>query len=250
MPKIVYFLTDILLRFYMEIIAGVWAVIIIIPIDSALYNFFTREQSYPISFSYWVFVGCYTTFFIVSGALIPAIKKKRILKTIDDLEKQKSINYKQKSKIIKTIEEVSAYQPIQTKDGFLNFIMENLFSFAVMFAWFGIEGFISNTMHGETLTVPIIFNLLFLALLILHSFLDDYIAQQMKLKYKKQTFSNLCKTSKKLITQLVSDIGGGGSSDKIGQLLLEQTIEDIGKIIDISDNKSTERVVKKRRYSK
>jgi len=236
MPKIVYFLADILLRFYMEIIAGVWAVIIIIPIDSALYDFFTREKSYPIGFSYWVFVGCYTTFFIVSGALIPMIKKKRILKTIDSLERKKQINYNQKKKIIKTIENISAYQPIQTKDGFLNFIMENLFSFSVMFAWFGIEGVISNTMHGETLIVPIIFNLLFLALLMLHSFLDDYIAQQMRLKYKNKTFSNLCKTSKILITQLVSDIGGGGSSDKIGQLLLEQTIEDIGNIIDISGN--------------
>ena len=33
--------------------------------------------------------------------------------------------------------------------------------------------------------------------------------------------------------QIVADIGGGGNSDKMGQLLLEQVVYDIEKIINL-----------------
>ena len=38
--------------------------------------------------------------------------------------------------------------------------------------------------------------------------------------------------------QIIADIGGSGNSDKMGQLLLEQTIKEIDKIIEISAKNS------------
>ena len=220
----------------MEIIAGFWALFIIIPIDSKLYVFFTGNPSYTITMTYWIFFGFYTTFFLASGALIPIIKTKRIEKTLNHLVIKKQISEEQKTKILNTLKGIASYQPLLSREGGLNFILENIFSIGVMFAWFGIEGIISNLMSGETLIVPMIFNALFLALLILQSFLDDYIAQQIRLKYKNTAFSKLCVAGKSLAMQIVADIGGGGSSDKMGQLLLEQTIEEIEKIMKISQS--------------
>ena len=77
MKKLLAFFTKILLRFYMEIIVGFWDVFIIIPIDSALYKFFTGAPSYNITTGYWIFFGFYTTFFIISGASIPMIKIRK-----------------------------------------------------------------------------------------------------------------------------------------------------------------------------
>ena len=103
-----------------------------------------------------------------------------------------------------------------------------------MFAWFGIEGVISSVMSGESLVVPVIFIFLFLSLLILHSFLDDYIAQQTRLMHGKTSFSRLRGINRILAMQIVADIGGGGNSYKMGQLLLEQVVYDIEKIINLS----------------
>ena len=237
MNKFLTFIADILLRFYMEIIAGFWAVFIIIPIESALYKFFGGDCNYRITTTYWIFFGFYTTFFIVSGALIPLIKLRRINKTLNILISRKQITFAQKTKILKTLKNISSYKSLLSRDGLLNFVLENLFSLSVMFAWFGIEGMISNIMFGASLIVPFILNALFLALLILQSFLDDYVADRIRTKYKKASFSKLCSASKTLTMQIIADIGGGGNSDKMGQLLLEQVIEEISKIINISNNK-------------
>ena len=235
MPNFVHKLADILLRFYDEIFAGIWMVAVIIPFDSSLYNYFTGRPSYPISSYYWIFLGIYTTFFITAGALIPIIKKYRLQQTLNELEKKRKITSMQKKKIFTIVKNLSSYQGLLKKEGFLNFLMANLFEFGVMFSWFGIEGFIDNVLCGITLIVPMIYIALFFAFLCLQGFLDDYIAQQLALKTKRKSFNNLCYASKTLMVQLVEDIGGGGNSDKIGQLLLEQTIEDIGAIINISN---------------
>ena len=235
MKRFFKFIEDILLRYYLEIIAGFWDVFIIIPIDSALYKFFTGVPSYKITTTYWIFFGFYTTFFLISSALIPIIKIHRLEKTLSRLVVSEQITTFQKDKILTTLKGIFAYQPIVTRDGLVNFVLENIFALGIMFAWFGIEGIIANTMSGETLVVPMIFNALFLALLILQSFLDEYIAQQVRYKYKKTSFGKLCRASKILAMQIVADIGGGGNSDKMGRLLLDRVVEEIGEIMELSE---------------
>ncbi|MBQ7552364.1 MAG: hypothetical protein IJT15_02865 [Rickettsiales bacterium] len=235
MKVIIKFLSNVLLRFYSEVIAGIWAVILLIPLDNALYKFFTGTSSYPMSKYYVAFFICYTLFFLVSGALIPIIKKHRIVGMINNLEKTKQISSLQKKKILFTIKDITNYQSLFTKEGFLHFLMENIFSIGVMFSWFGIEGIISNVMHGETLIVPILFIILFFATLILESFLDDFIAENKRSMKKMSSINNkFYDYNKQLIMQLVEDIGGGGSSsENLGRLLLEDTIEDIAEIMNM-----------------
>lgn len=235
MKVVIKFLSNVLLRFYSEVIAGIWAVILLIPLDNALYKFFTGTPSYPMSKYYVAFFICYTLFFLVSGALIPIIKKHRIVGMINNLEKTKQISSLQKKKILFTIKDITNYQSLFTREGFLHFLMENIFSIGVMFSWFGIEGIISNVMHGETLIVPILFIILFFATLILESFLDDFIAESKRSMRKMSSINNkFYDYNKQLIMQLVEDIGGGGSSsENLGRLLLEDTIEDIAEIMNM-----------------
>ena len=222
----------------MEIIAGVWAVLLVIPMDAKLYKFFTGTASYTLNMYYWIFFGCYTTFFIISGALVPVIKRRRIVETLNELVKDKKITTIQKEKIFKTIQNVASYQTLTSKTGILQFVMENIFSISVMFAYFGIEGIIGNILTNETLIVPVIFVVLFLALLIIRSFLDDYLSDQMKYRQRHKKINTLWNGNKTILMQLVEDIGGGSSnSDKIGQIVLEETIDDITKIINISGKK-------------
>ena len=154
---------------------------------------------------------------------------------INNLEKTKQISSLQKKKILFTIKDITSYQSLFTREGFLHFLMENIFSVGVMFSWFGIEGIISNVMHGETLIVPILFIILFFATLILESFLDDFIAESKRSTRKFSSMQNgFYDYNKQLIMQLVEDIGGGGSSsENLGRLLLEDTIEDIAEIMNL-----------------
>lgn len=246
MKKFLSTISDILLRFYAEIIAGVWAVLLVIPLDSFLYELFTGAPSYPLDIHYVIFFACYTTFFFISGALVPVVRKRRIYATLDHLEHTKQITYLQKKKILSTIKDVSSYQSIFSISGFLHFLMENIFSISVMFAYFGIEGVIGNTMTHRTLTVPVIFIILFIALLIVEKFLDDYIAHNTRKKRNNSNANRIYTADKTLMMQLLEDIGGGGSSsEKLGQLLLEDTIDDIAEIMNIS--KEREAVKRKRK---
>lgn len=229
----------------MEIIAGFWAVFIIIPMDSVLYKFFTGTPSYPITTMYWIFFGFYTTFFIMSGALIPVIKWRRMIKTLNKLVLKKRITIEQKKRIAHTLSKISIYKPLSSQEGCLNFILENIFSISVMFAWFGLEDMVTGIMAGKTLVVATIYMILFFALLILQSFLDDYITHQVRVKYKNNSVNNLCSISRILTMQIVADVGGGGSSDKMGQLLLEQTIDKIENIIKLSNSKKN---IKQKKY--
>ena len=146
-----------------------------------------------------------------------------------------------------TIKDITSYQSLFTREGFLHFLMENIFSIGVMFSWFGIEGIISNVMHKETLIVPILFIILFFFFFLLESFLDDFIVENKRSMRKNSSINNRFYTyNKQLIMQLVEDIGGGGSSsENLGRLLLEDTIEDIAEIMNMP-----RRTVKNRTYAK
>ena len=120
----------------------------------------------------------------------------------------------------------------------LQFIMTNLFGIGVVFAYFGIEGFIANAMNGQTLVVPAIFVLCFLIVLIVESFLDDYLSNEIK-KNNNIDISNkgLYGKNKTLLMLIMRNVGGGGSlSMKFSELLIEDAIDDIYEILHISSH--------------
>ena len=69
----------------------------------------------------------------------------------------------QKEEIMTMLKQLSIYKPLTSYVGFIAFVLDNIFSLSIMFAWFGIEGVISSTMSGASLVVPVIFIFLFLS---------------------------------------------------------------------------------------
>ena len=103
MKKVFKFLGDALLRFYTEIIAGIWMVITFIPLDCFLYTRITGKPSYPLygkTLHYFtIFYIFYTIFFLSSAILVPLIRRKRLCNTLKRFERSKQITYVQRKKI-------------------------------------------------------------------------------------------------------------------------------------------------------
>jgi hypothetical protein len=254
--KIISFLSSILLRFYNEIIASVWAILATIPLDNMLYRFFENEQTYEISLTYWICFAIYTVFFLTSASLVPVIKEWHVMKELNSLVKLHKITQQQKQKIKFIIKDVLIYKSIFTKEGLLQFCMANFFSIGVIFAYFGIEGIIANLLNSKRIIVPIIFILLFLVLLIFESFLDDYLAQKIRKNKINNHIRGLYGHNKTILMLILRNLGGGGSmSVNLSQLLIEDALEDICEILHIStsrdDIKSKKTIhVKKRMISR
>lgn len=247
MKKIFNFFSDILVRFYMEIVAGVWGVIVMMPLDSYLYTKYTGSPTYTIDRNFWIFFTSYTIFFIASGALIPVIRRKQISDILNNLILTKQITISQKNHIISVVKDTQCCLSIFSKNGFLQFFMKNIFSLGVMFAYFAIEGLIVNTMNGVTYAVPLIFLALFGILLLIESLIDRYVAYNMKNSNTANKFSDLDEygASQKLMTYLIDGVRGSNLSDKVSQVVYEETVEDIAQIMTISTEKKETKLVKK-----
>jgi hypothetical protein len=231
----VVLLSSILLRFYNEIIAGVWSILVFLPLDSYLNRIVNGKPSYNITTNFWFFFALYTVFFLISASAVPYIKAWYVNRELDILEKSRKITYFQKKKIRHVISHVLVYKSIFSREGLLQFFMSNLFAFGVILAYFGIEGMIANIMNDESLIVPVIFLIFFLLLLILESFFDDYLSQEMRSHYAKHSNANIAEGNKKLLTLILRNLGGGGSlSANFGQILVEDAVDDIYEILEIS----------------
>ena len=62
---LVGFFGDLLVRFYIEIIAGVWAVVVMMPLDNYLYTKYTGQGTYVIDKNFWIFFTIFTIAFIL-----------------------------------------------------------------------------------------------------------------------------------------------------------------------------------------
>ena len=254
MKKVFKFLGDALLRFYTEIIAGIWMVITFIPLDCFLYTRITGKPSYPLygkTLHYFtIFYIFYTIFFLSSAILVPLIRRKRLCNTLKRFERSKQITYVQRKKIFNAVSDMSYYKSFFSVDGFLHFLMENIFGMSVMFAYFGFEGIIDNLINGNRIVVPMIFVMLFVALLILEDLLDDYLGYRIRAeRFHSQSNQRIHGAKRTLMMQILQDAGcGSSSSDDLCQIALEDIIDDIGEIIEISND--TEEVKMHRKIRK
>ena len=128
--------------------------------------------------------------------------------------------------------------------------MENIFGMSVMFAYFGFEGIIDNLINGNRIVVPMIFVMLFVALLILEDLLDDYLGYRIRAeRFHSQSNQRIHGAKRTLMMQILQDAGcGSSSSDDLCQIALEDIIDDIGEIIEISND--TEEAKMKRKIRK
>ena len=122
MKKVFKFLGDALLRFYTEIIAGIWMVITFIPLDCFLYTRITGKPSYPLygkTLHYFtIFYIFYTIFFLSSAILVPLIRRKRLCNTLKKFERSKQITYVQRKKIFNAVSDMSYYKSFFSVDVF------------------------------------------------------------------------------------------------------------------------------------
>ena len=238
MKKVFKFLGDALLRFYTEIIAGIWMVITFIPLDCFLYTRITGKPSYPL---YGKTLHYFTIFYIFYTIFFNTLKR---------FERSKQITYVQRKKIFNAVSDMSYYKSFFSVDGFLHFLMENIFGMSVMFAYFGFEGIIDNLINGNRIVVPMIFVMLFVALLILEDLLDDYLGYRIRAeRFHSQSNQRIHGAKRTLMMQILQDAGcGSSSSDDLCQIALEDIIDDIGEIIEISND--TEEVKMHRKIRK
>ena len=227
-----------MVKFYLEIVAGVWAVILTMPVDNVLYEYFTGKPSYPnLNHNFWIFFVAYTIFFLLSALLVPLVRKNNMKRTLRKMVRQRKITAIQRNKMVAILKNAIKYKPIWTKDGFCLFLLENFFSIGVMFAYFGIEGLIANFINGETKIVSCIFLCLFLLFMELESILDEYITKTIKHQnyknIKTKNNKNKYTAGKTLMMQIIEDIGGGSTSDDFGEMIINETFEDIEEIMDV-----------------
>ena len=80
--KFLNFVGDLLVRYYMEIIAGIWAVMIMMPIDAALYKKVTGDETYLIDGNFAVM---FVITFTIAQTITYFVKKARTDKMNDAL---------------------------------------------------------------------------------------------------------------------------------------------------------------------
>ena len=237
------FLGDLLVRFYIEIIAGVWAVVIMMPLDNYLYTKYTGQGTYVINGNFWIFFVIFTVAFVLLGVLVPKVRKRKFLNMLNVLVQTNQITISQKKKMYEIACRSQNFLDLFTKNGMLQFLMKNIFSVGIVFAYFAFEGLIVKTMFGETRIVAWIFFWLFIALLILEGLLDGLIAKNMVNQKKKQEMDigKIYGSNKKLITYLLDGVSRGNNlSEKVSQVVYEDTVEDISKImLSSNDNEGT-----------
>lgn len=257
--KILYrcneFLAGTIVRFYNEIIAGVWAIMLIIPFDAYLTTKIYGNSEYNITLNYFIYLLAYTCFFLFSSALIPYFKERKVKKEIDRLAHRHSVTRSQMKQIDKVLDDVLIYKSFFSMEGFLQFAMTNLFAIGVVLAYFGIEGLILGFMQNKDKTIPIIYIMSFLIILILESFLDEYLVSKIREKAKKNTNRIISDrpSNKNLLMLILRNLGGGSSlSEKIAELLVEDAVDDIYEILRISSsmNGVSKRIKKPKFYNK
>lgn len=233
------------MKFYLEIVAGIWAVILTMPVDNFLYEYFTGKPSYPnLNEKFWIFFICYTIFFLASAILVPIVRKNNMRHTLRRMVRQRKITAVQRNKMVAILKNAIKYKPVWTKDGFCLFLLENFFSIGVMFAYFGIEGLIANFINGETKIVSCIFLCLFLLFMELESLLDEYITKTIRHPKYNNTKNTKTKytAGKTLMMQIIEDIGGGSTSDDFGEMIINETFEDIEEIMSVFGDKKSDTI--------
>ena len=101
--KFLNFVGDLLVRYYMEIIAGIWAVMIMMPIDAALYKKVTGDETYLIDGNFAAMFVIYTIAFIALGQLLPVLRKKKLVYKMKHFVRQGLVTAAQSKQILETV---------------------------------------------------------------------------------------------------------------------------------------------------
>ncbi len=224
-----------LLRYYEQIISGVWGLFLLRPIESGIY-WIAGEKHAAKFFSkrFLVIFIIYTIFFLFSSVLIPEIRKIRLRRQLNKLIKNHS---EQKNKLKTIIANNILCQGFFTKIGFAQIVMIALVNTVFVAFCFSTEYFIDliNT-HDRPLFLLLSFIFVAFILILISWYVDHYIAKMM---LKNTTTSVILENNdnysgKDLMIQIMKLIARDTLENKSGQALMSSCLEDIYSLMYLS----------------
>lgn len=243
----IYF-ENFLLRFYEQLISGVWAVLIILPLGELLDNAFngTHKKCGYCTWKYLLFCAISTSILIISSILLPKIKKIKLRRELYHSLKTDKIKTWQKEKIRNVLNDSLLYKSFFSLEGFWQFIMVNFFNVGVISAYFCVEKFIDFiTYHEGSLWPALVFGIIFIVFVIIGWITDNWITVKF-IKYSHhhascplplvQSSDHKCDT-KPLLVNILKLIAKDSLENKLNQAIIEDAIDDISEILTISTNK-------------
>jgi hypothetical protein len=222
-----------LLRYYEQIISGVWGLMLLRPIESGIY-WLAGDKNAAKFFSkrFLIIFIVYTIFFLLSSILIPEIRKIRLRRQLNKMIKN---NTPQKQKLKNIISANILCQSFFTKLGFAQILMIAIVNTVFVAFCFSTEYFIDfiNT-HDRPLFLLLSFIGFAIILIIVSWFVDAYIAKIME---KKQSQKIIIKndSGKDLMMQVMQLIARDTLENKSGQALMSSCLEDIYELMYLSN---------------
>ena len=134
-----------LLRYYEQIITGIWAYMVLEFIESSIYMFLgmTTEATY-LTALYFVLLGIVTVVFFLSSIIIPEIRKLKLRRKLYNIGKEYNLSYQQKDRLRSIAANNMLCSGFFTKYGFVQFMMITLSNSIFVTAYFTCEYIIGS----------------------------------------------------------------------------------------------------------
>lgn len=231
---------SVLLRFYEQIISGLWFLSMLLPMESYLEVFLIEHESkvaHTFQFYFTFFLIC-TIVFILSSVLMPVIHQKVLRVEIQKLLRTNKINIHEKSQIISIIRDNLACRSFFSKEGFWQFAMSNIFNFGIISSYFGVESIIRVYLNdGSHYVIAIVFMGLFVSCMIIEWLLDIYLTKKFIVTDHTPSTGSKLDQQRELIIMIMRIVGRDSFRSVLSQVIMEDTINDIIEIMQVPYNK-------------
>lgn len=242
--KLGYAFGSLLIRFYEQIISGVWAISLLIPFDR--YIMFKLGGDYQSIYDldikkYFIYFILCTMFFILSAASIPIFKKFIMQFELYKLVKEKRITVMQMGRIRRILSKGLIYKTIFSRDGFYQFFLSSFFCLGIIAAYFGIESIIdglissyagTNLQNNGRFTIGSIYIFMFLLILMFESILDSSFSKKIT---KRDSLNRKDENNKYVLRLIIRLFSGTSLADEISDTIVNDVIHDIYEILDIQE---------------
>lgn len=227
-----------MLRFYEQIISGMWSLSVLILIERFLQCKLLHDCNINY-FGLWMFLLTSSLLLFCSAIAVPKIRQKKVRLEIKSLLREhKIINRSQEREILEIVRDALACKDLFSKEGFWQFVMSNLFNFGIVSFYFGVESLINimfaNTSHWIISTM---FISTFISCITLESLLDTIFTR--KFLYPTDNNNN-DDQPKKLITSIMSIMSRDSLSTSINNIIFEDVIDDILAIMSVHSRAKSE----------
>lgn len=226
----------VLVRFYEQIISGMWALSVLVPFEKYLERVFLHKHHTEFdNLIYFWFFALSSVIFTVSSIWIPRINQRHLRVEIQQLLRKHTINISQKNEILWILKDTLACRDFFSKEGFWQFAMSNIFNFAIISFYFSIESFISViSKTGSHILISFIFLVIFSVLMVTEWIFDIFLTKKF-MTPQNHILNNLEDQKKQLIIRIMRIVGRDSYRSLISQIILEDTIDDIMAILTVTE---------------